>query len=176
MRSLKFDEFDREKVISEIEKHLHIKLTRVGRRKKCLSDQNGKTFWVLGGYKNWHGIPPDMIIEEKRKSTNGVLVVAKRDSAKIDIFSGSLQKLVNNSQHLSHTQNGDYQFNIDIRGDRLLIKEVPGLILNRIGVPAYEDSEKENDQNVQQAKEAFRQMTPEQRMIWLKELGIISDT
>ena len=176
MRSFKFDETDREKVISEIEKHFNVKLTRVGRRKKCLADQNGKTYWVLGGYKNWHGIPPDMIEEEQRKSTNGVLVVAKRDTAKIDIYSGSLQKLVDNAKSLSHAQHGDFQFNIDIRGDRLLIKEVPGLVLSRVGVPTYEDKEKDEDKKFQNVKDAFRQLTPEQRMNLLKELGIKSST
>lgn len=176
MKSLKFDEADREKVISEVEKNLKVKLTRMGRRRKCLSDQNGRTFWVLGGYQNWHGIPPDMLKEEKRKSTNGVLVVAKRDISKIDIYSGSLQKLVENETHLSHTQNGDFQFNIDIRGDRLIIKEVPELVLSRIGAPTYEIKEKDEDKKFQRMKEAFRQLTSEQRENLLKELGVKSKT
>jgi hypothetical protein len=51
---LKFDEQDRRKVISEVEVHFNTKLSSVGSRPKYLEDKNGKSYWVLGGYEDWH--------------------------------------------------------------------------------------------------------------------------
>ena len=56
MKSPKFDEQDRSKVISEIEEYFNTRLSRVGSRRKYLKDENGKSYWVFGGYEDWHGI------------------------------------------------------------------------------------------------------------------------
>ena len=176
MKKLNFDETDREKVISEIEKIFKVKLTRSGQRRKSLSDQNRKSYWVLGGYDNWHGIPPDMMAEEKKRSTNGILVVAKRYTTRIDIFTGSLQKLVDNENFLSHTQNGDFQFNIDIRGDHLSVKEVDGLTLIKLGASTYSQEEKEIDSNDIKLKGMLRGLSQEQKRKLIEELLSKSDT
>jgi hypothetical protein len=176
MKKLKFDETDREKVISEIEKFFKVILTRSGRRRKSLSDQNKKSCWVLGGYDNWHGIPPDMMAEEKKRSTNGILVVAKRYTSRIDIFIGSLQKLVDNENFLSHTQNGDFQFNIDIRGDHLFVKEVDGLTLIRLGGSTYSQEDKEIDSKDIELKGIIRGLSLEQKRKLIEELVAKSNT
>lgn len=170
MKTLKFDETDREKVISEIENLFKVTLTRFGQRRKSLSDQNGKSYWVIGGYENWHGIPPDMLTEEKKRSTNGILVVAKRYTSKIDIFIGSLQQLVDNDSFLSHTQNGDFQFNIDIRGDRLLVKEIDGLTLTKLGASTYSQEEKEKDIKNIKVKGIIRRLSQDQKRKLIEEL------
>jgi len=176
MSSPKFDETDRDKVISEIERHFKVSLSRVGRRRKYLSDKNGRSFWVVGGYENWHGIPPDMLREEQRRATNGVLVVAKRYDSKIDIFAGDLQKLIDNENKLSHTKNGDFQFNIDIRLNRIIIKEIPDLVLLKIGTPSYERIERKEDRKAREMEEYIRSLTPEQKNQFLIKLGIKQDT
>lgn len=170
MSSLKFNEVDREKVIIEIEKHFRVKLRRIGNRKKLLVDHNKKTYWVFGGYKTWHGIPSEMLKDEQRNQTNGELIIATRDGKKIDIFAGPLQKLIENARELSRTQKGDFQFNIDIRGDRLLIKEISGLVLGKIVTFVYEDKSKDEDNKNIKKDKVLKRLTPEKIKILLKSL------
>ena len=106
MKSTKFDEHDRRKVITELEEHYGVKLYPVGARRKFLEDGEGKAFWVLGGYEDWHGVPPEMVEEEARRSRGGVLIVAKRYKNKIDVYSGPVRPLIENKDNLSHTKEG----------------------------------------------------------------------
>ena len=134
-KSLKFDEHDRGKVISEVESHLSVTLSRVGRHRKFLQDHTGKSYWIFGGYEDWHGIKADMLKDEQKRSTDGVLVVAKRHRTSIDIFIGKLQPLIDNQRDLAHTQTGDYQFNVVVRGNVMTIREISGLTLRKLGAP-----------------------------------------
>lgn len=170
MKSLKFDEHDRKKVISEVEEHFGVQLSRVGSRRKFLESEGGKTFWVLGGYDDWHGIPPEMVDEEKCRNTNGVLVVAKRYNNRIDIFSGPLQPLIDNKGMLSHTKKGEYQFNINIRGNHLFIKEIQGLSLVKLGEAQYSEEEKDSEKKVQEIKAVLSKLSPEERRELLAKL------
>ena len=163
MASPKFDEQDRKKVISEVENHYGVKLTRVGSRRKYLEDSTHRTFWVLGGYEDWHGIPPDMFEEEEKRNTNGVLVVAKRHTKSIDIYSGPLQTLINYKTKLSHTQKGDYQFNINIRGNHLFIKQIPSLSLTKLGEAPYTQEQKETDDKNKELISLLNKLSPEER-------------
>lgn len=129
---LKFNESDRDKVIAVVEQHFGVKLSNVGTRKKYLQDQSGRSFWVLGGYDNWHGIPPDMMEEEVKRNTNGVLVVAKRHLHSIEIFAGGLKPMVQSKGDLYRTKNGDFHFNVHIVLTHLNIKEIEGFSLVRI--------------------------------------------
>ena len=133
MKTLKFDEEDRRKVIAEIEGHFATKLSRVGRFRKFLRDASGKSYWILGGYEDWHGISSDMMSAYKKRPNGGVLVIAKRGSSSIDIFAGDLQVLVTNERDLSHTQSGDYQFNVSIIGNTMTVKEISSLTLRKLG-------------------------------------------
>ena len=135
MEKTKFNERDRDHVISEIEAHMQVRLTRVGNYRKFLQDNAGRSYWVLGGYEDWHGITSSMMEDEIRRDTDGVLVVAKRHKTSIAIFHGPLRPLVAARRDLSHTQTGDYQFNVASRGSSLVIKEVLGLTLRRLGDP-----------------------------------------
>ncbi len=176
MKSPKFDEHDRRKVISEVEGHFGVHLSPVGSRRKFLEDEVGRTFWVLGGYEDWHGIPPEMIEEEERRSTNGVLVVAKRYKNRIYVYSGALQSLIEHKDMLSHTQKGDYQFNISVRGNHLFIKEVPGLILAKLGEAQYSGEEKDSDKRIQEFKAIFAKLSPEDQAELLKKLANEQET
>jgi len=170
MKSLKFDEHDRKKVISEVEDHFGVQLSPVGSRRKFLESEDGKTFWVLGGYEDWHGIPPEMLEEEKCRSTNGVLIVAKRYKNRIDIFSGPLQPLIENKKKLSHTKKGDYQFNINIRGNHLFIKEIQDLSLAKLGEAQYSGEQKDSEKKVQEIKAVLSKLSPEERRELLEKL------
>ncbi len=165
----KFDETDRSKVIFEVEKHFGTKLSRVGNYRKFLQDASGKSYWVLGGYDDWHGITSDMLKEEQRRATDGVLVVAKRHKSTIDIFSGQLQPLIANYRELSHTQTGDYQFNIVIRGNSMTIKEVQGLTLRKLGAP--QEVGTAVSPQLREAQAILAKMSPEERTRLLEQLS-----
>lgn len=165
----KFDETDRSKVISEVERHLNTKLSRVGNYRKFLQDTSGKSYWVLGGYEDWHGITSDMLKEEQRRDTDGVLVVAKRHKSTIDIFSGPLPPLIANYRDLSHTQAGDYQFNVAVRGNSMTIKEVQGLTLRRLGTP--QEVETPVSPQFKEAMAILAKMSPEERSRLLEQLS-----
>jgi hypothetical protein len=171
MNSRKFDEHDRKKVISEVEDHFAIHLSPVGSRRKFLEDEEGKTYWVLGGYDDWHGIPLEMMEEEDRRSTNGVLVVAKRYKTQIDIYFGPLQPLIRNKDMLSHTENGDFQFNINLHGNHLFIKEVKGLSLAKLGEAPYSGEEKDSDKKIQDFKAMLSKLSPDEQKEFLEKLA-----
>jgi hypothetical protein len=176
MTNPKFDETDRRKVIAEIESHFEVKLTPVGTRRKYLQDQNKRTFWVFGGYEDWHGIPVDMMEAEEKRNFDGILVVAKRGLSKIDIYTGSLLPLIKSKKTLSHTKNGEYQFNIRLRGNSLSIHEVPGLHLSRLGAASYSMAEKTSDKKIEKVEAIIRRLSPEARNQLLEELSKKGET
>lgn len=170
MVKLKFDETDRQKVIEAVELHFDVKLTPVGNRRKFLRDGNMRSFWVFGGYEDWHGIPAEMLDEEERNNTGGVLIIAKRGLRKIEIFKCPLSPLVKNKNLLSHTKKGEYQFNVRAKGDHLTLLEVPEINLHKIESAEYTVREKESEKATAAFKDAVRRMTPEQKTELLKEL------
>jgi hypothetical protein len=176
MKSPKFDEHDRKKVISEIEDHFGVHLSRLGSHRKYLEDEDGTTFWILGGYEDWHGISWEMLDEEEIRRSNGVLVVAKRYENRVDVFSGLLQPLIDNRGMLSHTQKGNYQFHINIRGNHLFLKEIPDLSLVKLGEVSYSGEEKESDKKIEAFKAIFSNLSPEQQRQVLEMLSNKQET
>lgn len=172
----KFDETDRKKVIAEIQSHYGVKLSPVGTRRKYLRDQNNRTFWVFGGYEDWHGIPAEMLEAEEKRNAEGILVVAKRGRTKIDIYTGPLLPLIKNKKRLSHTQKGEYQFNIRIIGNSLTIHEVPGLHLSALGTASYPMEEKASDKAVEKVETIIRKLSPEAREQLFAELSKKGET
>ncbi len=166
MTTQKFDETDRRKVIAEVESLYKTKLTPVGNRRKCLRDQGDRTFWVFGGYEDWHGIPPEMMAAEEARGGAGVLVVAKRHRNRIDVYCGDLKPLVQNKKSLCLTKKGDYQFNIRIRGNVLVIHEVPTLHLSKLGESPFTTEEK----TTEKAVTIIRKLSPAAREQFLAEL------
>ena len=169
MQKHKFDETDRSKVISEVERHFGTKLSRVGRYRKFLQDPSGKSYWVFGGYDDWHGITSDMLKEEQERATDGVLVVAKRHKSTIDIFTGPLRPLIVNSRDLSHTQTGDYQFHIAARGNSITIKEVPTLTLKRLGTA--QEAGPASSPKLKEIEAILAKLSPEERTRLLEQLS-----
>ena len=64
MAERKFDETDRSAVVRNVERTLGVTLSRVGRRRKWYSDEAGKSFWIIGGYGEWHGVTEEMMDAE----------------------------------------------------------------------------------------------------------------
>jgi len=170
MPSLKFDETDRQKVISEIESHFGVRLSPVGTKRKYLKDQNNRAFWIFGGYEDWHGISAEMMAVEEKHNTGGVLVIAKRARIKIDIYVGPLTPLIKNKTKLSHTKFGEYQFNIHVRGNTLSLKEISDFHLSRLGSTEYSAENRSFDKDVEKAGNIIRKLSPEAKERLLAEL------
>ena len=136
MATPKFDNHDRKRVISEIERYYNVTLHKVGSRDKLLKDDTGKTYWVLGGTGDWHGIPKEMFAAEEKQATDGVLVIAKRKRNNIEIFVGSLQRLIENKSSLSQTDE-QYQFDLKSSLGAITITKAPNVILKLIATIEY---------------------------------------
>lgn len=171
MTNPRFDETDRHKVIAEIELHFGIKLSPVGTRRKYLRDQNKRTFWVFGGYEDWHGIPAEMMEAEEKLDAEGILVIAIRGLTSIDIYTGPLKPLIKSKKTLSHTKKGDYQFNIQLRGNSLSVREVPGLHLTRLGTTTYPTEEKTANKKIEKVEAFIRRLSPGARTELFAELS-----
>ena len=138
-------------------------MSPVGTRRKYLQDQNKRTFWVLGGYENWHGIPYEMMEKEEKRNAEGILVIGIKKLGKIDIYSGCLLPLIKSKRTLSHTQQGEYQFNIKIKGDTLSINEVPKLYLSLLGATTNHAGIKTSDKKMEDVLEILRGLSSEDR-------------
>ena len=140
MTADKFNESDRAIAISQVEAHFAVKLSRVGSQHKVLQDMFGRIYWVLGGYQEWHGVSRAMLNEAITHKAEDILVIAKRGRREIESFYGPLHPLLSNSDALSHTETGDYQFHISISGGTLSITELPGISLHTMGTVPAPDS------------------------------------
>lgn len=72
----KFGNLECERVIEAIQTHYGVTLCKVGQRPKWRRDESGRSWWVLGGRKDWHGIAAEMMDDEVAASIEGLLVVA----------------------------------------------------------------------------------------------------
>lgn len=138
MTTQKFDSTDRRHVIAQLEKKLGVKLKRIGSRQKYLRDTEGKRYCIFGGYGNWHGIPREIVEREEREGQESVMVVAKKYDQHIGIFLGPLQPLAHNKHSLAYTKQDQFEFNTEISGSRMKIREVPSLILLKLSVVSNE--------------------------------------
>jgi hypothetical protein len=170
MSGLKFDECDRQKVISAIENHFGVTLAPISGRRKFLEDRSGKIYWLLGGYEDWHGIPKEMFLLENKRKADGLLVIAKRYKSKIDIYTGKLNILIESERRLSHTKTGDLQFNITIRNNHMYINEVYGYFLHKIDSIVFSDEENKKAKNSSSAIKIIRRLSHDKRQALLEKL------
>ena len=132
----KFGKHERRLVICEVEKKFSVKLdAKVKGREKWRRDESGKDWWILGGSQMpdkpiWYGIPPNMM--EAEQIEGGTIILACRDGATIDVFSGLISQFVKNKcclyRALQKSGDEDYQFTIKITGDRLRINQLPNAV------------------------------------------------
>ena len=170
MSKRKFDELDRQRTIKELERQFGVKLSQCGSRRKSLTDESGNTFWVLGGYEEWHGIPKDMIEAERHSDRDGTMVIAKRTEQTIKIFTGPLQPLVCNAGRLPVNQDGDFQFNLIWKRCQAVIDELSEVNLDLLAEVDYPLDEKEQDRKKNEFLKEFMKLSPEQRSAILKSL------
>jgi hypothetical protein len=155
----RFDELDRERVIREVERHLGVKLSRAGSRRIELTDDTGNTFVVLGGVGEWHGLPKELVKHRKE----GTLVIAKRTSERIRVFTGPMGPLVRNAGKLHVHDSGDFSFNLAWRHDHAVIQEVPSARLSLLCEFVYTREDKDKEQNIRELKKTLSGMTPAER-------------
>jgi len=169
MKTQKFDNYERNKVVSEVEKHFQVKLHKVGSRDIYLKDENGITYWIIGGVGDYHGIPKEMFSEEEKQTIEGVLVIAKRNRNTIDIFTGSLLPLIRNKRFLAVTKI-QYQFDIHTKDEILKLKQAPDVRLKRIATISYTPEEKNTDKSIHAAQKIFPTLSEEQAIKMIQEL------
>jgi len=169
--AVKFDEYDRKKVITELEKSFHVKLSPIGRRRKYLRDATGRRYCVFGGYEDWHGIPEEIVEEEENLGGDSVLVIAKKYKQTIDIYYGTLKELIEGKDRLAFTKDRQYEFNIRIQGARLFIREIPGFSLKKLGEATYSETEKANHKTDDELLVIFQSLSPEKKEELLRQLS-----
>ena len=171
-KAIKFDEADREATIREVQNCLGVRLSPIGRRRKWLRDDDGRSYWVIGGYGEWHGIPEEMFDAEAKAPTDGILVFANRRREALQVFLGPLEHLVRNRSKLYRARKttGDFQFTVTQKGARLHINQVPGFTLKELATFGYTADEKANDQSVHAVKGLLRKLSKEQITELLRDL------
>ena len=173
----KFDGLDRNRVINALQEHEGINLQEVESRSKWLRDASGRNWWVLGGIGTWHGIPEEMMEDEKCSQVEGVLVIADKKLTSIDVFRGPLGPLVSASNELPRATQPprEYKFNVKVSGNRMRCIEVPDAVLARIDTIPYSAEDRERDGRLNEFRKLVSGMSPEDGAALLDELNRITD-
>jgi hypothetical protein len=170
-KTTRADELDRERVVRALQEHLGIHLMRIGSRRKWLRDDDGRSYWVLVGTGDWHGIPQDMMDAEAERPSGGMLVIASRLRDRLRIFIGPLDALVASRRKLPRTAAGDYQFNVATQGARLFVKEVLQAVLRELPAEPYSAADKEKDETIRSIKRLLMRLSSEERAQLLREFA-----
>ena len=170
----KFDDLARNRVIDAIREHEGVKLQRVGLRTKWLRDASGRNWWVLGGRETWHGIPEEMMEDEKRSPVEGLLVIACQKRASMDVFKGPLGPLVSASDGLPRATQPprDYNFNVEVSGTRMWVKEAKDIVLARFVTIPWSADDRERDCRRHEFRKLVSAMSPEEIAVLMDKLRI----
>ena len=165
MAQSKFDETDRRAVIDALSHHFGVRLARVGRRRKWLRDDAGHSYWILGGYGEWHGLPEDMMDAEVSSPSDGFIVIAMRQRSVMEIFIGPLAPLVAARPKLYRASKttGDYQFTFKKRGACLIINQVPSASLSDLTGLSFDDTEKDSLKRFQEVEKLIGALSEDER-------------
>lgn len=173
----KFDNQDREKVKSNLPEFLNITTLRmIGDRKTYLKDESGKRYYLCGGFYTWHGVPSEIMDVEIEAQDKTTLLVAMRKNTYIAVYRGAFDKLISGRENLSKDQNGNYKFNVeeDPARKRMIIKEIPNMVLARVGTVWFslEDKtrEKEGYLKKRRIENEIKKMTVEQKTEFIEVL------
>ena len=172
MTQTKFDETDRRAAIGALSRHLGVRLRPVGRRRKWLRDDSDRSYWILGGYGEWHGVPEEMMDAEVTRSSGGSIVIALRHQSAIKLFIAALAPLVEAREKLyraSHTT-GDYQFTCKERGGHLVIEQAPEVRLSELATISFDEARKASVAHVKHVERLLANMSEKERSELLKKL------
>lgn len=129
----RFGEEDRRRVVRDIEKRYGIALYNIGNYRKYLRDGRGHRYLVLGGVGDWHGIDKKIFQSEERHPGDTLLFVAKLHPERMDIYSCAFAPLLQGRHKLTLTERGLYEFNLEPASGGLKIREIPSVVLNKVG-------------------------------------------
>jgi hypothetical protein len=168
----KFDETDRRAVIDALTRCHDVRLTPVGRRRKWLRDNAGRSYWVLGGYEEWHGIPEEMMDAEVSSPSGGFIVIAMRQKSAMEIFIGPVAPLVSARASLRRASKttGDYQFTFKKRGAHLVIEQAPNVNLTELTAFSFDESEKDSVARYREVEKLIDALSDEERKELFRKL------
>lgn len=170
----RFDDVDRDKTIDELEKYLGIKLKKVNaRRRKYLEDRSGRRYCIFGG-EEWHGIPHD-IIEAERERPDSVIVFARKVTGRIDVYTGEFNTIIKNRDLLTLTK-AQYQFDLNVSGDRASVKKIPNCHLKKLFSFPYHIEDKTHQKTIKDVKTILGKMSPDQLASLAKKLSEKNET
>lgn len=171
----KFDEDDRRRVIAVIERHFDISLRAISSFRKYLRDEQGRRYIVLGGYEDWHGISRRIFALEEASPADTTLIIAKRTKAAIDIFSGPFRPLLDHKHDLPKTDT-QYEFNLCSGINGLTVREVPNLVLRRLGETDYTVEEKQAEIRNREVAALLDRLSPTERAELIQRLKNTGET
>ena len=119
----KFNGSDRLQTVRAIEQFLGVNLSKIGSHRTFLEDETGTPYLVLGGYGDWHGIPPEIVGDARSKHPHGKLMLAKHEGVRIKVYAGSLDALLQRTDSLAFNQEGYCQFDLGWQDGRPFIKQ-----------------------------------------------------
>lgn len=167
MSQRKFDEYDRNEVVKEIQKILGIKLFPIGNYRKFFRGSDQKHYCIVGGYGDWHGLNKEFLMPLSSEEKDRILVIARMMRLRIELYAGSMNELIKNKNLLARTKNtgsSEYQFDVDYKYvGKASIKQLPGYHLKRIHEFEYDPG---NDNLISR----FQSMSEEQRQEFLTKL------
>ena len=118
---------------------------------------------VLVGKGDWHAIPEAVIVHEKQQDFDrcGAICVALRKDAIIDVFRSPMSQFVKpiEKRRLNLSSHGYYNFNYDIKGNRMIVNEDNSIVMDKIiTIPYGEEERKRNIEYNQKQAELNRRL------------------
>ena len=169
-KSKKSDNLDRRHVIKFVQKLCGVTLKRVGRRQKWLRDEAGSNWIFLVGTEGWHAIPIE-VMDNLTKCPNdqGQLVIAHARSSGFDVFMGPLAPLVNEyASRPRHTE--QFNFNCEIRKERMRIREAPKAELLLLGKVPFSEEDKQQEGRLRKFEKIVSGLSSDQRAELMEQL------
>ena len=173
----KFDNWDRKVVIDGVQERYGVSLGKVGGRDKWRRDESGRNWCVLGGKDDWHGMPEEMMEDERQAQIEGMLVVAQKKYTCIELFSGPLRPIVDERDKLYRAarSTGDYQFTIKSYGDDLRCAQITNAVLKRFDTIPWSAGDRERDKRMKKLHKLVTTISLEDRAALMDELNRLSD-
>jgi hypothetical protein len=164
----KFDEIDRKRVVRELENVLGKKLSTIGRRRIYLQDQEGSRYVVIGGFKDWHGMPDEIIEYEMTSNKDSYLIIAKESDKFINIYMGSLKQLTEKCDFYVHS-NGEKSFLVEEKHGYLQIPKAGNLTLRKLARIDYSEAHKKDDVRIAELRKTIEKLPREALEKFIKD-------